>query len=370
MRPPRVAVVITRLEGGAGVVALRGARALRPEDGEVTLICGSGGRLLDDAVQAGLRVVVEPSLRRPISPVRDLRAVLRLLRVLSGFDVVHTHCAKAGALGRIAARLRGVPRVVHTFHGFPFHEFQRRPQHRAYVAVERALGRTTDLALCVGNGVAAEAVRRQLLPPERIRATRVAVDLRAPTAGPRTRLRARQELGLDPDALVVGAVGRVTYQKAPEDFVDALARLDRSDVVGAWVGDGDLVPRVRELSERRGVDVRWFGERTDVPDLLPAFDAFVLPSRYEGLPLSVVEAMVCGVPVVVSAVNSVGDLVTHGETGMLAPPRRPAALGAAIEHLLDNPQEAARMAARARVQVDDRYGTRALGRALADAYCR
>lgn len=349
-------------------MALRGVLALRHEDGDVVLVCGSGGRLLDEARRAGLRVVVEPSLRRPISPARDLRALLRLARLLSGFDVVHTHCAKAGALGRLAARLRGVPRVVHTFHGFPFHEFQRRPVHRGYVAIERALGHLTDLALCVGNGVAAEAVRRQLLPPERIRATRVAVDLEAPTADPRRRLRARRALGIDPHALVVGAVGRVTYQKAPEDFVAALARLDRSDVVGAWIGDGDLLPRMRALSERGGVDVRWVGERADVAELLAAFDVFVLPSRYEGLPLSVVEAVVCGVPVVVSAVNSVGDVVAHGETGMLVPPRSPASLSAAVEHLLDNPREAADMAARARARIDDRYGIGTLGRMLAAAY--
>lgn len=367
MRPPRVAVVITRLEGGAGVMALRGALALRPEDGEVTVICGSG-RLVEQASRAGVRVVVEPSLQRSISPGRDLVALARLFRLLRGFDVVHTHCAKAGALGRIAARWRGVRRVVHTFHGFPFHEFQRWPRHRAYVAIERRLGRITDVALCAGNGVAAEAVRRRLLPPERIRTTRVTVDLEAPTADPANRARARGQLGLDPDVLVVGAVGRVTYQKAPEDFVAALAQLDRSDVVGVWVGDGDLAPRMRELAEHRGVDVRWLGERADVVDLLPAFDVFALPSRYEGLPLSAVEAVVCGVPVVISAVNSAGDLVAHGETGMLVPPRRPASLAAAIEHLLDDPRRAERMAELARAKVDDGYGRRALGDALAEAY--
>ena len=368
MRPPRVAVVITRLEGGAGVLALRGALALAPEDGAVTLVCGSGGRLLDRARRAGLPVVVEPSLRRPISPGHDLRALVRLVRLLAGFDVVHTHCAKAGALGRVAARCAGVRRVVHTFHGFAFHEFQPRVRRRCYLAVERALGRITDLALCVGNGVAAEAARRELLPPARIRATRVAVDRGAPTADDDARRKARRALGLDPRDVVVGAVGRVTYQKSPEDFVAALERLDRPDVVGVWIGGGDLLPRVRELSERSPADVRWVGERTDVPELLPAFDVFVLPSRYEGLPLSVVEAMVCGVPVVASAVNSVGDVVTHGETGVLVPPRRPAALCSAVAHLLDHPRDAALLAERARRSIDDRYGEPALASALADAY--
>lgn len=368
MSPRRIAVVITRLEGGAGVMALRGALALAPEDGVVTLVCGSGGRLIDEAERAGLPVVVEPSLRRPINPGRDLRALLRLTRLLSGFDVVHTHCAKAGALGRLAARRADVPRVVHTFHGFAFHDFQPRLRHRAYIAIERALGRITDVALCVGNGVAVEAIRRELLPPERIRTTHVAVDLAAPTVDPTARARARSELGLDPRAVVVGAVGRVTYQKAPEDFVAALAHLGRPDVVGVWIGDGDLAPRMRDLSERSAGEIRWIGDRRDVPGLLPAFDVFVLPSRYEGLPLSVVEAMVCGVPVIVSAVNSVGDVITHGESGMLIPPKRPEVLSAALTYLLDHPPEAERMAYQAREAIDARYSGKALGRALAAAY--
>ncbi|MCI2417600.1 glycosyltransferase [Saccharopolyspora sp. K220] len=363
----RVATVITRLEGGAGVLALRGAKALDPADHQVTLITGSG-RLLAAAQAAGLETIVEPALRAPISPGHDLLALHRLTALLGRFDVVHTHCSKAGAVGRIAARRSGVGRIVHTYHGFPFHEFQSPLRRRAYLAIERGLGRITDLALCVGTGVAVEALRRGLLAPDRIRTIGAAVDHDVPTRTEQARRYARRKLGLAPTDVVVGSVGRLTYQKAPEDFVAALRALGRPGVVGVWIGGGELSERMRAQAAASGVRVVLAGERDDVAELLPAFDVFALPSRYEGLPLAIVEAMVCGVPVVATAVNAVSDVVSPGETGLLVPPRRPDLLAAAVACLLDSPVLAARLARTARERVDGRYRISALADALVGAY--
>lgn len=369
--PLRVATVITRLSGGAGGLALRGALAVDPDRFQVTLITGSGDRrLVDAAVDGGLRVCLEPSLRAPISPLDDLRVLRRMAGLLRRvrFDVVHTHCAKAGAVGRLAASRAGVPRIVHTFHGFPFHPFQSAARRAAYVTIERRLGRITDLALCVGSGVAAEAVRRRLVAPDRVRTIGVAVD-RPAVPGRPARAAARARLGLPVGATVVGAVGRLTYQKAPEDFVAALRILARPGVVGVWVGGGELAERVaRQAEALPGVAVLLAGERADVPEVLPAFDVFALPSRYEGLPTAVVEAMVAGVPVVATAVNAVSDVVIPGETGLLVPPERPDLLAAAVRHLLDRPDSAARMAANATRLVADRYAVPALRGALESAY--
>ena len=370
--PLRVATLITRLEGGAGVLALRGMLALDPTRFQVVLVTGSGGRQLDQAREAGLEVITEPALRAPIDPWHDLaalRGVSALLR-RRAFDVVHTHTAKAGVLGRIAARRSGVPRIVHTYHGFPFHEFQSRPRRGGYVAIERRLGRITDVALCVGTGVAVEAIRRGLTLPERVRTIGVAVpDVPAPAAGARDR--ARRALGIPLDATVVGAVGRLTYQKAPEDFLTALRELGRTrpDLVGVWVGGGDLAERIGRLAQAGpGPRVVLAGERADVPEILPAFDVFALPSRYEGLPTVIVEAMACGIPVVATAVNAVGDVVVPGETGLLVPPQRPDRLAEAVGYLLNHPEAAARMAATARERLGGRYRVEALRDALVAAY--
>jgi glycosyltransferase involved in cell wall biosynthesis len=369
-----VAVVITRLEGGAGVLALRGARVIDPGLFEVTIITGSGGRLLDAAKADGMETIVEPSLRAPIAPRSDIRALQRISSTLAerGFDVMHSHCAKAGVIGRLAAQRAGIPRIVHTYHGFPFHEFQSLARRMAYITAERRLGRITDVALCVGTGVAVEAVRRGLAAPERIRTIGVAVDgngKSVPVRTEETRRHARKALGLPADATVVGAVGRLTYQKAPEDFVAAMRALDRPEAVGVWVGGGELAGRVARLAAAAPRPrVLLAGERADVPEVLPAFDVFVLPSRYEGLPTAVVEAMVCGVPVVATAVNAVGDVVVPGETGLLVPPRRPELLAAAVRYLLSSPETAARMADQARARLGGRYSDTALRGTLEAAY--
>ncbi len=355
------------------MLALRGALAIDSDDIRPTIVTGSGDRLADTAAAAGLEVIVEPALRAPIAPASDLRAVRQLERMFAerDFDVVHTHCAKAGLAGRVAARRAGIPWIVHTYHGFPFHGFQSAARRRVYVSIERRLGRSTDVALCVGAGVAAEAVRRELIAPERVMTIGVAVagPDHMTARDPAARRRARMALGLPGDATVVGAVGRLTYQKAPEDFVAALSELSRPDVVGVWVGGGELADRVARLAQAAPVPrVVLAGERTDVLDLLPAFDIFVLPSRYEGLPTAIVEAMLCGVPVVATAVNAVPDLVVPGQTGLLVPPRRPQLLAAAIGHLLDSPAAAAAMAQAARARVGGSYDVQSLRDALAEAY--
>lgn len=372
----RVVTVITRLEGGAGGLALRGVLGLSREQFEPLIVTGGGGRLLAEAAGHGIEVIVAPGLKPSIAPQADLRALRWLTALLAERrpDVVHTHCAKAGAIGRLAASRAGSARIVHTYHGFPFHEFQPAARRRAYIAAERRLGRLTDVGLCVGTGVAVEAIRRELLPPHRVRTIGVTIDrggcwpVAAGSAGPQARRLARERLGLPTHGTVVGAVGRLTYQKAPEDFVAALRQCGRRGVTGVWIGGGEQADSVRALAAASGQRVLFAGDRADAVDLLPAFDIFALPSRYEGLPTAVAEAMAAGVPVVATAVNAVADLVEPGVTGLLVPPARPDLLAGAIGFLLDNPHEAASMAMTAKARIGPRYGIEALRTALSAAY--
>ncbi len=389
----RVVTVITRLDGGAGALALHGVLSLDRTAFEQVIVTGSGDRLLAAAAARGVEVIVSPVLKPAVDPLSDLRAVRWLASVLADRrpDVVHTHCAKAGTIGRLAARRAGTRRIVHTYHGFPFHEFQSAVRRRAYVEIERRLGRFTDVGLCVGTGVAVEAIRRGLILPERVRTIGVVVDAsfgapdraasgehdaaqrgggeREANRHPADVARARQRLGIRDGDLVVGAVGRLTYQKAPEDFVAAIGALGRQDVVGVWVGGGERAAAIAEQARAAGQRILLCGDRSDVADLLPAFDVFALPSRYEGLPTAVAEAMASGVPVVATAVNAVADLVEPGVTGLLVPPARPDLLACAVGYLLDTPAEAARMARAARSRIGARYGVAALRAALGAAYC-
>lgn len=369
----RVLTVVTRFQAGAGAVALRGAQGLDPDRFEVRFLVGRGDRLIEEAARAGFDIRVEPTLRSSIAPRDETRALRRISDLLrrEHVDVVHTHSAKAGVIGRLAARQARVPRIVHTYHGFPFHEFQSPLKRAVYVDIERHLGRFTDVGLCVGSGVAVEAVRRRLIAPERIRTIEVAVD--DDTATPRTpssRMTARARLGLPVNAAVVGAVGRLAYQKAPEDFVRALSLSSTPGVVGVWIGSGEREALVRRAIEqaRPVVPVILAGERSDVSELLPALDVFALPSRYEGVPVAIVEAMRAGVPVVATAVNAVSDVVVPGVSGLLVPPQEPRMLADAIDHLLADPELARAMAVEAQRRLAGRYDTASLAGTLTAAY--
>jgi glycosyltransferase involved in cell wall biosynthesis len=394
----RVATVITRMTAGAGGVALRGALALDPSAYEVTIIAGGAGfdgensyrgdadvlrgrdairhapagDLLAAAEAAGLQVIRVPGLVPEIAPRRDA-AALRTLTMLAGdghYDVVHTHSAKAGALGRVAAYRAGVPRIVHTYHGFPFHDFQAPWRRRAYINIERWLGRRTNAVLAVGAAVAAETARLRLVSPEQIRTIAPAVETIGYPSGTAARGLARRRIGIPPGVRLVGTVGRVDYQKAPDQWVEAFAQVAGQDVWGIWIGDGPLREKMLARVRRLGLS-RWFcflGHRDDATALLPAMDVFALASRYEGVPCVLAEAMQAHVPVVATAVNGVPDLVIPGVTGYLVPPNAPPLLARASAYLLDNPVEARRIAAAAFASLGDRFSPRTLGVALDLAY--
>lgn len=370
----RVAQVVTRFIAGAGGVALRGALALDPERYDVDILAADGGTLLAQAEAAGLGVVRLRHIVPELDPARDAKAFVELVGHLrrGRYDVVHTHSAKAGTLGRLAARRAGTPAVVHTFHGFPFHDFQSRARRSTYIAIERRLGRITDQFLAVGGAVAADAVRLGIASPERIRAIASTVDAGIPPKTAASRAAARRRLGILPGVKVVGTVGRVDFQKAPHDFVRAVAALNRPDVVAVWIGGGPLLDPTQRLVDQLGLGerCRLLGERHDVAELLPAFDVFAMSSLYEGLPCALVEAVTCGIPAVATAVNAVPDLIVPGRTGLLVPPDRPELLSRAIGHLLDHPEQAEAMAAQAaqRVRTGGAFEPEALGRDLVEVY--
>lgn len=376
MTAPRIEVaqVITRFIAGAGGVALRGVLHLDPERYHVTFVTGEIGPLADRAAECGIDVLLEPTLVSPISPGNDRRALTRLTHLFrqQQFDVVHTHSTKAGAVGRWAAHRVGVPAIVHTYHGFPFHQFQSPLRRAAYIAVERRLEPVTDMVLAIGTGVATEALRRGLARPSALRIVAPAVEGRVVEQDPVTRRVGRELLGIDLASPVLGTVGRADYQKAPEIFVEAVDSARHRDIVAVWVGGGPMLEEMREEVRRRslGSRVHFVGERDDVADLLPAFDLFAMSSRYEGLPCAVVEAMRCGLPVIATSVNSVPDLVLPGVSGVLVPPGRPTLLAEAVDDLLDDPATAKRLAVAGQIRAGQQYDAAELSAVLDEVYSR
>jgi glycosyltransferase involved in cell wall biosynthesis len=369
----RVAHVNANFAGGSGAIMLREASAVDPERFATTILAPGEGPLFERAQREGIDVI---TLRRVgggrhIYPAADVAAVRELSRHIAEgeFDVVHTHAGRAGAIGRIAAHRAGVRAIVHTLHGFPFNEFQNPATRAALRTVERRLARITDYFLTDGSLVASEAVRLRIAPPDRIRAVISPIDP-VPVTSPAARRAARRVLGLPEDAKVVGTAARLAEQKAPLDMVEAIAGLRRRDVYMVWLGDGELRPSVERLIAKRGLTDRFIlaGDRDDVARLLPAFDVFALSSLWEGLPCSLVEAMTCGIPAAVTAVNSVPELVLSARTGLLARPGDSPSLTRAIAYLLENPDEAARMAEAARIKIGQQFRADRLGADLMHVY--
>jgi glycosyltransferase involved in cell wall biosynthesis len=369
----RIAQVVTKLVAGAGGITLRGALALDPERFDTTIFAGEAGILADKAESGGLEVVSLQYMapQRRIVPSADFRGLRELADHLAAgrFDLVHTHSSRAGALGRIAARRVGVPAVVHSFHGFPFHEFQSPLTRQTLISIERRLARLTDYFVTDGTMTAAEAIRLRLAPPDRVRAIASPID-DIPPLTEAEREDARRAIGIPADVPVVGTVARLGSQKSPTDMVEAIDGLERRDVHMVWIGDGDLRAKTQRLIDRKGLAGRFhlLGDRADVSRLLPAFDVFAMSSLYEGLPCAVVEAMSCGVPVVATAVNSVPEIIVSGKTGLLARPGDPKSLARALDFVLSHQAEALRMAEAARAHIGKRFRADVLGRDLTEVY--
>lgn len=375
--PPKVKVlhVITRFIGGSGGNTLLSAAGMDRGRYEPWVAAMPGGPLWEQAEAAGVRTVHLEHMRERIAPWHDLVACVQLARLIrrEKFTVVHTHCSKAGFIGRVAARLAGVPVVIHTFHLFAAHDGLGRLKRLAYLVLDRSVRGLAHRYVAVAPRVAQEAVEQRLAPPGTVVVVPSAVDLEhVPTsAAPGV----REELGLAPDAPLVGTVGRIVAQKAPLDFVRMCAAIhrERPEVGFVMVGDATLESagleeETRAEAARLGVPVVFTGFRADAPALAAAFDVYVVPSLYEGLGRAVTEAMASARPVVATAVNGVPDLVEPGCTGLLATPGDPDSLARSVLWLLDHPAEAAQMGANGAVRVRSHFGPEVMCAGLDELY--
>jgi glycosyltransferase involved in cell wall biosynthesis len=294
-----------------------------------------------------------PTLKRPVHPLKDVQALRQVEDLIreNSYDIIHTHSSKAGVLGRVAAHRVRVPIVVHTVHGFPWHDYMSAARKWLYVFGERYAASLSDALIMVSELNKREALALRLASPEKFATIYSGIDLSAFEVNV-NRAEKCAELELDPDLPIVGTVGRLSVQKAPLHFVAAAKSVleRRPDVQFVLAGDGPLTEDVAGAigDERR---VKTIGFRADVPEILPILDVFALSSRWEGLGRALTEAMIMSRPVAVTAVNGVPEIVTHGETGLLSAAGAPEELGENILWLLEHPDEARKMGQRARERV-------------------
>ncbi len=352
--------VITQLElGGAQENTLYTVGHLRPPFRPL-LVCGRGG-ILDDEARRALPEppIFVPSLVRPIRPVRDLAALLSLYRIFRRTRprIVHTHSSKAGALGRLAARLARVPIVVHSIHGYGFNDRQPAPLRSFLIILERALAWITTHVIVVSRANLEQGAALGIIPRSRATLIRSGIPIGAfESAGRDPALRGgaalRREIGADDRAPLVGMVACLKPQKSPLTFVEVAARAATAVPSARFIlaGDGELRGAVLARVESLGLRGRFhlLGWRRDIPTIMAALDVLVLTSLWEGLPKVLPEAIATGVPIVATAVDGTLDILKDGETGFVCRPNDLEGLVERVVGLLRNPRLGRAAAERAR----------------------
>ena len=351
LKPIRVLHPITRLIiGGAQENTMLTADYLNhlPEYAgqyEVSVVSGpqtgSEGSLIEEVRQRGVPLTIMPQLRREISPVNDVLALLKLIRIMRNgrYQIVHTHSSKAGLLGRVAAKLAHVPIIIHTVHGWSFHDHMPHRQLKLYTTLEKIGDWCGDTAIVVATKDIDKGLA-QGINAANYKLIRSGIELDRfghPQVPPLTM---RQQLGIPSDALVVGSVTRLSPQKAPLDLAHVFIHIAKQ-VPDCWfviVGDGPLRPEIEQVLHAAGIAERVVltGLRRDVPELMATFDIFVLTSLWEGLPRVLPQAMATGLPIVCTAADGSAEAVVDGENGFLVPKGETADLADRVIQLLQD----------------------------------
>jgi glycosyltransferase involved in cell wall biosynthesis len=359
---PRVLHVITRLNiGGPARYLLALMPELRERGFDTMIVFGTPepdeGEILPGPDEPTFKIA---SLRRPIDPAADQRAITELTRVANRYrpDLVHTHLAKAGALGRSVARRIKAGGVVHTFHGHVLEGYFASPANSAFVIAERRLARRTDALVAVSDATRDDLLGLGIGKPEQWHVLPYGLDLAPlleldPPSG-----EARGRLDLPADGPIVGIVGRLVPIKNHVLFLEMAERVSavRPDVLFVVAGDGELRAVLEaEAARTLGDRVRFLGWTTDLPTLYAALDIVVMTSLQEGTPVALIEALAAARPVVATEVGGVADVVEHGSNGLLAASGDAEGLAGAVLDLLADDGRRRAMGEAGRAAVAERH---------------
>lgn len=373
----RILRVFSRLNiGGPSLHVIHLSAGLTDRGFETRLIVGQSekheGDFLDLARARGVNLTVLPELGRAIRPLDDVRALFKLYRLMRRERpaIVHTHTAKAGALGRVAARLARVPILVHTYHGHVLSGYFQPLANALFRGAELALAPGTQALLTVSESVKEDLVRLGVAPAGRVRVLPLGLDLQ-PLAGSLPRGALRKEAGWASDARVVGIVGRLVRIKDVDTFIDAVVRVARvkGEVRFAVVGDGEERTRLQpRATSALGDRIHFFGWRKDMAAVFGDLDLVVNTSLNEGTPVALIEALAAGRPVVATAVGGTPDLLEGGRFGALVPAGSAERIALAITAVLESPEVALNMAAEGQTTVLRRYSVERLLNDMAALY--
>jgi glycosyltransferase involved in cell wall biosynthesis len=364
--------VIARLNiGGPAIHVVLLTAGLDRGRFDSTLVSGSEhageGSMLDYALSHGVQPTIIPEIVGEFSlGPRELRALVRLYGVMRETrpHIVHTHTAKAGFIGRLAARLARVPVVVHTFHGHVLHGYYSPLKTQLLRRMERGLARFTDRIIAVSEHVKRDLVTYQVAAADKIQVISLGLELDPFLESASHRGAFRRELQLNGAERLVGIVGRIFPIKNHQLFLEAAALVARRDSAARFVivGDGILRPELERQAQEAGITDRviFTGWRRDLPGIYADLDVLAVTSNNEGTPVSAIEAMAAGCPVVATNVGGLPDLIREGETGYLVPSGDAPAVATAVLRVLHQPEVARYMGATARKVARERFSAQRL----------
>ncbi len=348
-RTYKILRIIARLNiGGPALHCIILNSELAPRNYISLLVTGvespTEGNMYELARRKAVKPIVIDALGREIFFKEDFRALIRLIKLinLEKPDIVHTHTAKAGTLGRIAAKLTGVPIIIHTFHGHVFHSYFGFFRTKFFLWLERLLAKFTDVIITVSEQQRDEIIKYRVAEPGKIIAIPLGLDLKPFFSSNADPNELRVEFSVPEQTKLVGIVARLVPVKNHVCFLEAarlvLERYD--DVRFMIIGDGELRGTLEQKARDLGIEDRviFMGFQHNLQKIYAGLDIVALSSYNEGLPVALIEAMAAGKPVISSEVGGVVDLILDGNNGLLVPSNEPKSLAEATLYLLEHPE--------------------------------
>lgn len=359
----KVVHIITKLElGGAQQNTLFTVAHLTRGMYEPVLISGTEGILLEDAMMLeDVKVYLIPELVREARPLKDVIALLKIRRILKqlklvagvkgpGADssiIVHTHCSKAGILGRWAARLAGIRLIIHSIHGFGFNDYQPSLVKAFYIFLERVTSLITKKFIAVSKANIEKGISKKNFTRDKVFLIRSGIDIKKLQGVKIDRVKKRRELGVDAENPLVAMIACFKPQKSPLDFVRVakIVSEETSQTRFLLVGDGILRSKIEALIGRLKMEdkIILLGWRRDISEIMSCIDILVLTSLWEGLPRVFPQAMASGIPVVATGVDGTPEAIRNGVNGFLLPPGDIGGMAEKIIYLIRHPEKASEM---------------------------
>lgn len=366
IRKIKVAQVITRMDWGGSPDILRiTCDHLNPEVYDLDLVIGltkyPSGKTGEFLKRFKGKITIIPQLKREVNLFWDIRAFLKLYLLLrkGKFDIVHTHTAKAGALGRIAARLAGVKVIVHTPHGHNFYGYFGAAANKAIIFIERLAACFTDKIIVFTELEKKDFIKFKVAPKNKVVLIYQGLELDKYSKAAMDKNKMRESFNIGQKEFVVGFIGRLEPVKGLDYFVDAASRVEKKNpnVRFILVGDGSMRQGLENKVRDLGIAQRFIftGWREDIAQINSMLDILVLPSLNEAVGISLIEAQSAGVPVIATNVGGIPEVVNDNITGLLVPAADAASLAGAIEYLLENDQKRIEMSEAAKAWVAGKF---------------